>query len=141
MSKLNDSDKTRMNAAYNEGVKNITEEDVAKTLGREAEFKAKLGKLGETWRDAQTLFCMLKDYKAKKYTAVPWKMIAAIVFAITYFLWPFDIIPDVLPLVGWSDDIGIFGIVLYSFKAEITAYRRWLARQKSERDKEFEIVD
>lgn len=145
MAKLNDSDKDRVNAAYNDGVKNVTEEDVAKTLEREAEFNSKVNKLGEIWQDVQMLFRMLKDYKSKKYTAVPWKMIAAIVFAITYFLWPFDVVPDVIPLVGWSDDIGVFGMVLYSFKAEIEAYRKWLAAGASGKsdndDKELEIVD
>ena len=28
-----------------------------------------------------------------------------ILFAIAYFLWPIDIIPDIIPLVGWIDDV------------------------------------
>lgn len=142
MSNLNESDKSRVNAAYNDGVKNVSQEDLEDTLKKEKKFNDKVGNLGDVWKDAKLLFQMLKDYKSGCYTEVPWKLIAAIVFAVTYFLWPFDVIPDIIPFVGWSDDIGIFGIILYSFKSEIDAYRQWLiARKESDSDKDLEIVN
>ncbi|HMK72095.1 MAG TPA: DUF1232 domain-containing protein [Myxococcaceae bacterium] len=27
--------------------------------------------------------------------------------AVAYLVWPFDLIPDFLPLIGWLDDIGV----------------------------------
>jgi len=31
---------------------------------------------------------------------------------IAYGIWPLDIIPDV-PIVGWIDDVGVFGVAIY----------------------------
>ena len=28
-----------------------------------------------------------------------------ILLAIAYFIWPIDIIPDIIPLIGWIDDV------------------------------------
>lgn len=142
MSNLNESDKSRVNAAYNEGVKNVSKEDLEDALKKEKKFNDKVGNLGDVWKDAKLLFQMLKDYSLGRYTEVPWGVIAAIVFAVTYFLSPIDVIPDFIPFIGWIDDGAVFGIVLASFKSEIDAYRQWLiARKESDSDKDLEIVN
>jgi uncharacterized membrane protein YkvA (DUF1232 family) len=38
-----------------------------------------------------------------------WKKILG-VLAIFYAVWPVDLIPDVVPLVGWLDDLGVLAL-------------------------------
>ena len=33
------------------------------------------------------------------------KLVGAV--AVAYLIWPFDAIPDVIPLIGWLDDVGV----------------------------------
>jgi uncharacterized membrane protein YkvA (DUF1232 family) len=37
-----------------------------------------------------------------------WRKLAG-VGALAYLVMPLDVIPDVLPLVGWLDDVGVLG--------------------------------
>lgn len=35
-----------------------------------------------------------------------WKPKVLAVLAILYLIWPLDLVPDLIPLLGWFDDIG-----------------------------------
>lgn len=129
MNNLNDNDKERINASYTAGAAKMTEDDLNDVLGKEEKFNKKAEKLGGTFEKARLLFDMLKDYKAGRYTDVPWRVIAAIVFAIVYFFWPFDVIPDILIGLGYTDDIAVFAIVLSQFNSQIEAYKAWRTKQ------------
>ena len=74
---------------------------------------------------------MLKDYHSGAYRDIPWRFIAAAGFAVFYLLNPFDVIPDVLPVIGYVDDAAVFGLVLSSFKSEIKKYKRSLNPKKN----------
>ncbi|MFZ6015443.1 MAG: YkvA family protein [Patescibacteria group bacterium] len=47
---------------------------------------------------------LINFFKDKK---TDWKPKAAVGFAILYLIWPADLIPDLAPILGWLDDIGI----------------------------------
>lgn len=127
MKQLNETDTGRVNAAFDAGRKNVSEKDFDEVLDREEEFNEKGSKLGDMWDNAKLLFQMLKDYKAGKYTDVPWSLIAAIVFAVVYFFSPIDVVPDVIPFLGYVDDVAVFGILLKTFADQIAAYKTWRA--------------
>ena len=127
MKQLNETDTSCVNAAFDAGRKNVSEKDFDEVLDREEEFNEKGSKLGDMWDNAKLLFQMLKDYKAGKYTDVPWSLIAAIVFAVVYFFSPIDVIPDVIPFLGYVDDVAVFGILLKTFADQIAAYKTWRA--------------
>jgi uncharacterized membrane protein YkvA (DUF1232 family) len=46
------------------------------------------------------------------------------VAAIVYALWPIDLLPDLLPLLGWLDDLGLVGIAIAWLLREVSAYDR-----------------
>lgn len=74
-----------------------------------------------------TAYALLQDYVAGRYQAIPWSSIAAIVAALLYVLNPLDMIPDLLPFVGFIDDAGILAICWRMVQKDIEAYRRFRA--------------
>ena len=54
-----------------------------------------------------------------------WKSLLMIVAAILYFINPIDIIPDLLPLVGLTDDFAILFLVYKSIGADIDKFLAW----------------
>jgi uncharacterized membrane protein YkvA (DUF1232 family) len=41
-----------------------------------------------------------------------WKPKLALGIAILYLVWPIDLIPDIAPIIGWLDDIGISALAI-----------------------------
>lgn len=58
----------------------------------------------------------------------------AILGALAYFILPADLIPDVIPLVGYSDDFGVLSAVL----KELSRYVVSVA--KSEAEKKLKLL-
>jgi uncharacterized membrane protein YkvA (DUF1232 family) len=44
--------------------------------------------------------------------SLPWGSIASLIAAILYGVSPIDLIPDILPLIGWVDDVSIGGVLI-----------------------------
>ena len=51
--------------------------------------------------------------------------------AIAYLINPFDVIPDLTPLVGYSDDLGILGFALVTIPGYINMEVKINARKKA----------
>jgi uncharacterized membrane protein YkvA (DUF1232 family) len=39
-----------------------------------------------------------------------WKPKALVVVVIVYMLWPVDLLPDLIPFIGWLDDLGFVSL-------------------------------
>ncbi len=50
-----------------------------------------------------------------------WKKLIGLV-AVGYFLWPADALPDVVPLLGWLDDIGVLSAAAFYMVREVRQY-------------------
>ena len=55
---------------------------------------------------------------------------AQIAGALGYFIFPVDVIPDVIPVVGYSDDMGALALALASVAAHIKPEHRQKAEEK-----------
>lgn len=103
----------------------MTEADLDKVAGKKEKVFSLLKKVGEHAEDFKLCWALLMDYKAGRYKTVPWKLIAGIIFAFIYLLSPLDVIPDVIPVLGFTDDVSVFGLVLAGFAKEIQDYKNW----------------
>ncbi len=66
----------------------------------------------------QLLYSLLKDPDF----SLRWTTKALILAALVYFINPFDMVPDVLPLIGYVDDVFVIGLVINSLNEEIRRY-------------------
>ena len=47
------------------------------------------------------------------------------VFALLYFITPIDMIPDFVPVLGFTDDIAVALMIMKRFSSDIEKYRQW----------------
>lgn len=68
---------------------------------------------------------LLKAYALGRYRNVPWKSLLIIIAAVLYFVSPIDLIPDLLPITGLSDDFAVLLWVYNSMSNEIEKFLTW----------------
>ncbi len=56
----------------------------------------------------------------------------AIAASMVYIISPVDAIPDIIPIVGWLDDIGVLGLLITALMHELDEYGSALQRQLAE---------
>lgn len=61
---------------------------------------------------------------------VPWKTVLVALLCVAYVFWPVDILPDVLPLLGITDDVTFIALVLAMIKQDLNKYRASVAPPK-----------
>jgi uncharacterized membrane protein YkvA (DUF1232 family) len=95
------------------------------------------------WMDqGKVLLSMIRDYIGGRYREVPYWAIGAISLALLYVLNPLDVIPDIVPGLGYLDDATVIAFCLKLVEKEIEKYKEWLAsKKKTTRDKPGPIID
>ena len=110
----------------------VTEEDLQKVLNKQKEIEDKFktgGPLGRYIEDVKLLFSIVKDYVNGSYREIPWYSIAAIVAALLYVLSPIDLIPDIIPVVGFIDDAFVVAACLSMVESDLHTYKDWKIKQ------------
>lgn len=69
---------------------------------------------------------LIKAYIQGTYRKLPAIALAKIVAVLIYFISPFDFIPDVLPIIGFTDDLGLVLWVGKSIKNELDEFEKQL---------------
>ncbi len=75
---------------------------------------------------------MSKAYALGHYRDVSWKTMLIVVASIIYFINPFDLLPDIVPIAGFTDDFGVFMWVYSSITAEVNKFLQWEQSQLSQ---------
>jgi uncharacterized membrane protein YkvA (DUF1232 family) len=111
----------------------------ARILGKKGRLVVLLGKLGfklknTNWKDVKAVELkekfmvmgrLMKAYVAGHYRALPWKSLLLMTGAILYFVMPVDLIPDLVPALGLTDDFGILLAVYQSLRTDIDKFLAW----------------
>ena len=95
----------------------IFPETVRRTRSRPADLR-------KIWDYLELLFSMLSDSFNKKYP-VPKKTVFVITFALLYLISPVDISPDIIPLIGFVDDVAALAFAFSLIKDDLENYRAW----------------
>ena len=68
---------------------------------------------------------LIRNYDSGMYRAISNKSLAVVIVAMVYFVFVTDLLPDIIPIVGYIDDIVVFSICLLIAKKELDKYREW----------------
>jgi uncharacterized membrane protein YkvA (DUF1232 family) len=69
---------------------------------------------------------LIKSYATGEYRDIELKNLVIILGSMIYFISPIDFIPDILPMVGFADDIALLTFAYNSVASEIEKYELWL---------------
>jgi len=106
----------------------VSADDLQKVTEKQNEIEKKFktnSSLGRFLEDLNLLFRLIKDYISGEYKEVPWWSIAAIVAALLYVLNPIDLIPDIIPFIGYIDDAMVIAACLKMVEADLLSYTKW----------------
>lgn len=68
---------------------------------------------------------LAKSYYNGEYRNVPWSVIVKIVAGILYFVTIIDLIPDFIPVIGYTDDIAVLLWIYTSIEGELVKFEDW----------------
>ncbi|OGO39117.1 MAG: hypothetical protein A2Z03_03590 [Chloroflexi bacterium RBG_16_56_8] len=111
-----------------EGAKKITDKEIEKVVVKAEEIQRKFYSRGPLKRfidDGRLLIAVVNDYWSKKYRRLPYGIIGAIVFTLIYVFNPFDLVPDILPIIGQIDDAAVVAACLLLVEQDLLAYKKW----------------
>lgn len=103
-------------------------QDVDKTKDFLLKLEEKLKDIplvGDALSNVPTLISLVRDYVNKEYPDPPVGTIVAIVAALLYLLAPVDLIPDVIPGIGYLDDAAVIAFCLKQVGDDVVAYKEW----------------
>ena len=68
---------------------------------------------------------VLGDYASGAYVKMPWRTVAICAAAVGYVILPFDLIPDFIVPIGWTDDLLALALAWGTVKRELREYCAW----------------
>lgn len=108
---------------------NATSNEYAKEYS-ESSFWDKVKKFASK-AGSKTVYTALKLYYTMQSTDTPAWAKAVIIGALGYFISPIDVIPDVTPVVGFADDLGVLAAAAASVLSCITPAIKDQAKTKT----------
>ncbi len=127
---LMNNDRNRLEKLFENGRQSSGEKDALEAAGRAEKKISHLeahgipAALEKFWEDIKILFAMLSDSVKGRYK-VPLRTLGAVVFTLLYFVNPFDVIPDLIPFLGYIDDAFILSMCIKFIGTDLEEYRAW----------------
>jgi uncharacterized membrane protein YkvA (DUF1232 family) len=72
-----------------------------------------------------TLGRMIKSYAAGEYKLLPLQSLLKMIAVLIYFVSPIDLIPDFIPVFGFTDDLAVVMWLFGTINEDIEAFRGW----------------
>ncbi len=67
---------------------------------------------------------IIKEHFNGTYTVANGTLVAMLA-ALAYVVFPLDVIPDFIPILGLSDDVGVMGVAVAKCKTTIDEYKKY----------------
>jgi uncharacterized membrane protein YkvA (DUF1232 family) len=72
-----------------------------------------------------TMVRMVKAYVRGDYKEIPWKSIVLVTAGLIYFVNPFDVVPDFIPVAGMLDDAALILWIFATIAKDMEAFEEW----------------
>ncbi len=132
---LEKNDKTRLKRMFHTGLDSIDDKQIkqAETRGGSKISRLEGSGIPESleglWQEIKLLYGMISDSIIGRYK-LPYRTIAAVSFTLLYFANPFDLIPDMIPFVGYIDDAFVVSLCIKFIGIDLEKYRKWIQNGK-----------
>jgi uncharacterized membrane protein YkvA (DUF1232 family) len=83
------------------------------------------GPFADTWPYLMGMIRLLRDYHRAEYRDISESNLHTIIAAILYFVSPFDVIPDWVPVLGHIDDAFVVSLALKSARTDLDTFMAW----------------
>lgn len=83
------------------------------------------GPFAETWPYLMAMIRLARAYHQGEYRDIAGQNLLVVVAALIYFVSPFDVIPDSVPVVGHIDDAFVVRLALESARADLDTFMAW----------------
>lgn len=83
------------------------------------------GPFAETWPYLMAMIRLLRDYHRAEYRDISETNLLTIIAALLYFVSPFDVIPDWVPVLGHIDDAFVIALALKSVRSDLDTFMAW----------------
>lgn len=102
-----------------------------KLLGSIEETLKKPG-AGKMTADVLLLSSLMEDYINEDYKDISFNAAVGILATLLYVISPIDLIPDMIPLVGFSDDVMAVALCKNMIRKDLEKYNSWKKRHLAE---------
>ncbi|MEY2561250.1 MAG: hypothetical protein QOG51_1665 [Verrucomicrobiota bacterium] len=83
------------------------------------------GPFAETWPYLMAMIRLIRAYHRGDYRDISPRNLLTLVAAIIYFVSPFDVIPDWVPVFGHIDDAFVVSLALKSIRGDLDTFMAW----------------
>ena len=126
MSNMDKKAQKQLEKGYEKAQVVLEDKDKLERLLQRTEKKLKMVPVaGSILAMVPTMVSLIRNYVKKEYTDIPIGTIIAIISALIYFISPVDLIPDVLPGVGYVDDAAVVAACIKLIASDLNEYKKW----------------
>lgn len=93
-------------------------------------LKKSINKISKVYEEIKLMISLVRDWIRKDYVEIPYGSIIAIFACLIYFVNPFDVFPDYIPLIGYIDDVFLISVIIRQFNKDMKRYAIWKANEK-----------
>ncbi len=131
------SNSSKIKNIFHNLVKSVNPQNIQKDIQKITEKLPSMnrGPIKEIWPKIQSLFQMVLDPKAA------WTSKALAIGSLLYLISPFDAIPDVIPVLGLTDDVAVIVSVVSTLAFEVSKYAKQSANKGIEVAEELADIE
>ncbi|UTC63851.1 DUF1232 domain-containing protein [Treponema sp. OMZ 788] len=113
---MTEDERKKSEQMFNEFSQNASSEDIQKIASKLDDMKR--GPIAEIWHWVTALWNMIMDPSAA------WTAKALAIGALVYLVSPIDAIPDLIPVLGLTDDVGVITAAVGALADALSKYEK-----------------